>query len=280
MSDSKSGKPACDLHAIREAVCVHTDKVTDSCLAKDCIEDLRVYLTLDSQRVLDAATSAKARYVELMHVRIQVEAAPYNTGYYTAEITYYYRVLGEASSGCGRPVTISGLAVFTKRQMLFGGESSAKTYYSRDCGCDSRQEIENCGVPAVAVEVVDPIILGSSLCDVCECCCQQDTPCIPEAILACFEEELVLQGEGKRLLVTIGQFSITRMQRSTQLLIPAFDYCIPNKQCTAGNVDAAQSPCQMFSQIDFPIDSFFPTRGESCIASDQSCTSCARVADQ
>ena len=279
MSDTNPVKPACDLRGIKEAVCVHTDKVTDSCLAKDCIEDLRVYLTLDSQRVLDGASSAKARFVELMHVCIQVEAVPYNTGYYTAEITYYYRVLGEASSGCGRPVTISGLAVFTKRQMLFGGESSAKTYYSRDCGCESRQKIENCGVPEVAVEVVEPMILGSSLCDVCSCCCQPEAPCIPEAILACFDDELVLQGENKRLQVTIGQFSITRMQRSTQLLIPAFDYCIPSKQCAAGNVDTAQSPCEMFSRIDFPIESFYPTRGESCIAPEKSCTNCARVAE-
>ena len=80
MSDTNSVKPVCDLHGIKEAVCVHTDKVTDSCLAKDCIEDLRVYLTLESQRVLDQSTSAKARYVELMHVCIQVEAVPYNTG--------------------------------------------------------------------------------------------------------------------------------------------------------------------------------------------------------
>ena len=48
MSDTNSVKPVCDLHGIKEAVCVHTDKVTDSCLAKDCIEDLRVYLTLES----------------------------------------------------------------------------------------------------------------------------------------------------------------------------------------------------------------------------------------
>ena len=277
MSDTNSVKPVCDLHGIKEAVCVHTDKVTDSCLAKDCIEDLRVYLTLESQRVLDQSTSAKARYVELMHVCIQVEAVPYNTGYYTAEITYYYRVLGEASNGCGRPVTISGLAVFTKRLILFGGESSAKTYYSRDCGCESRRQIENCGVPTVAVEVVDPIILGSGLCDVCSCCCPPETPQIPEAILACFDDELVLQGETKRLQVTIGQFSITRMQRSTQLLIPAFDYCIPTKSCTPSAVDAAQSPCELFSQIDFPIDAFFPTRENSCIPSDKSCTNYART---
>lgn len=48
MSDTTRNTPACDLSGIREAVCVHTDKITDSCLAKDCIEDLHVYLTVES----------------------------------------------------------------------------------------------------------------------------------------------------------------------------------------------------------------------------------------
>ncbi len=277
MSDITSANPACDLRGIKEAVCVHTDKVTDSCLAKDCIEDLRVYLTLDSQRALDQATSAKARFVELVHVNICVEPVPFNTGYHTADITFYYRVLGEASVCSGRPVTITGLAVFCKRLVLFGGDASSKTYYSRDCACQNKQSVVNCGLPTAAVEVVDPLILGSSLCDVCACTCPCEPPEIPQAILDCFDDELVLKGECKRLLITIGQFSITRMQRSTQLLLPAFDYCIPNKQCPSSGVSAAESPCEMFSQIDFPIDAFFPSRNDTCIPPSQSCTNCARI---
>ena len=76
MSDTTQASPACDLRGIREAVCVHTDKITDSCLAKDCIEDLQVYLTVGSQQALDCAASAKARYVELMHVDVHVESVP------------------------------------------------------------------------------------------------------------------------------------------------------------------------------------------------------------
>ena len=128
MSDTSQTAQTCDLRGIREAVCVHTDKITDSCLAKDCIEDLRVYLTLDSQRALDGAASARARYVELMHVSVQVEPVPYNTGHYTVDITYYYRVLGETSATGSCPNTITGLAVFSKRLVLFGGESRAKTF--------------------------------------------------------------------------------------------------------------------------------------------------------
>ena len=78
MSEPAQTGKTCDLRGIREAVCVHTGKITDSCLAKDCIEDLRVYLTVDSQQTLDCAASAKARYVELLFTQVQVEPVPYS----------------------------------------------------------------------------------------------------------------------------------------------------------------------------------------------------------
>ena len=41
--------PVCDDRSIREAVCIHTKKIFDSCRDKDCVEDLRVYPTRCSQ---------------------------------------------------------------------------------------------------------------------------------------------------------------------------------------------------------------------------------------
>ena len=35
--------PVEDSRGIREAVCIHTRKIFDSCRDKDCIEDLRFY---------------------------------------------------------------------------------------------------------------------------------------------------------------------------------------------------------------------------------------------
>ena len=37
--------PVQDTACIREAVCIHTKKIYDSCKDKDCIEDLRFYPT-------------------------------------------------------------------------------------------------------------------------------------------------------------------------------------------------------------------------------------------
>ena len=279
MSDNNQAGTACDLRGIREAVCVHTDKISDSCLAKDCIEDLQVYLTVPSQQALDCAVSAKARYVELLHVGVHVETVPYSTGYYTVDLTFYYRVIADASAAGGRPTTVTGLAIFSKRLVMFGGETSARSFSSRSgVSCLCKQAIQAGNVPEAIVEVVDPMILGSRVQEVCNCnCCPPSPPVIPEAILGCFEEQLVLDGESKRLLVTIGQFSIARLERSTQLLIPSFDYCIPSKSCPNVSGAADENPCEVFSQIDFPMDAFFPGKNEPCIKPEDSCTGCSRT---
>lgn len=267
--------PACDLSGIREAVCIHTKKVTDACRDKDCIEDLRVYLTRDCQGILDRCANARARCVELIHTDIQVEAVPYNNGFYTLDITFYYRVVADVTVGGTRPVTVYGLAVFSKRALLFGGEGSAKVFTDTDC-CKRRS---SCAMPHAVVEVVDPMVLSSNVVDACNCCCGCcDLPELPECVLQWFDDELVLSGECRRLLVTIGQFSIVRLERDTQLLIPAFDYCIPTKVCSeTGNVGGAESPCDIFSRIDFPVDSFYPGRNEPCIQPQDSCTGCYRT---
>ena len=280
MSDNNQAGTACDLRGIREAVCVHTDKISDSCLAKDCIEDLQVYLTVPSQQALDCAVSAKARYVELLHVGVHVETVPYSTGYYTVDLTFYYRVIADASAAGGRPTTVTGLAIFSKRLVMFGGETSARSFSSRSgVSCLCKQAIQAGNVPEAIVEVVDPMILGSRVQEVCSCnCCPPSPPVIPEAILGCFEEQLVLDGESKRLLVTIGQFSIARLERSTQLLIPTFDYCIPSKTCKNVGSSNTESPCEVFGQIEFPMDAFFPSKADSCIPAKDSCTGCAKTA--
>ena len=259
-----------DLSGIREAVCIHTRKVMDACRDKDCVEDLRVYLTRESQAILDHCATARARCVELIHTDIQVEAVPYNTGFFTLDITFFYRVVADVTVGGNRPTADYGLAVFSKRALLFGGEGSAKVFSSGMCSCKNRTT----NMPHAVVEVVDPMILASSVVDACDCCCSccADLPELPECVLRWFDDELVLSGESRRLQVTIGQFSIIRLERDTQLLIPTFDYCIPTKVCSdTGNIGSAETPCDIFGRIEFPVDAFFPGRNETAGSACGSC---------
>ena len=59
MSEQRADTQHCDARDIHQCMSIHTRKITDSCRDKDCIEDLRVYLTTDSQATLDSATNAK-----------------------------------------------------------------------------------------------------------------------------------------------------------------------------------------------------------------------------
>jgi len=40
------------------------------------------------------------------------------------------------------------------------------------------------------------------------------------------------------------------------MLIPAYDFCIPGKEC----VTTSDNPCELFRRIDFPTDEFFPPK--------------------
>ena len=60
----------------------------------------------------------------------------------------------------------------------------------------------------------------------------------------------------RRFYVTLGQFSLVRLERETQLLIPVYDYCIPQAECS-GSSDQ-ESPCDLFRNVKFPINEFFP----------------------
>ena len=158
MADKVVPGPVEGSAAVREAVCIHTRKIFDSCRDKDCVEDLRVYPTACSQAKLDCALSVRPRSAELLCADVHVKEITFNKGYYTVDVTYFYRVRGETFPGC-EPVC--GLAIFDKRVMLFGSQASAKVFASDDCCCDP---CEN-GLPIGVVESVDPIALHMKLVD-------------------------------------------------------------------------------------------------------------------
>jgi hypothetical protein len=237
---------------VREAVCIHTKKIFDSCRDKDCIEDLRVYPTCGSQAYIDCAFSIRPRSAELIYASVHVEAITFNKGYYTVDVTYFYRVKGETFPG-GH--TVTGLAVFDKRVMLFGSEGGVKSFSSDKCGVHHGHVCDE-SMPIAYVEAVDPLALHIKLVDSdCCVCAEGDGREIPAFICDSFGEQLNMCDACRRLYVTIGQFSIVRLERDTQLLIPAYDYCVPDKECQGSTED---DPCTLFSRIRFPVEEFFP----------------------
>jgi len=253
MADRVAPGPVCSSDSIKEAVCINTSKIFDSCRDKDCIEDLRVYPTVSSSAYIDTALSVRPQSAELLAAEVSVKEINFNRGYYTVDVSYFHRIKGETFAG-GQPV--EGLSVFDKRVMLFGSEARLKSFSSESTGEGTVSPL-----PRAVVNAVDPIALNLTVKTV-------DTPVtpteareIPDYISAMFSESLDMTDSARQLFVTLGQFSIIRLERDAQLLIPSYDYCMPEKECIGATED---DPCTMFSRIRFPVEEFFPPDNIEC----------------
>lgn len=248
-----------------QALPIHTKKITDSCRDKDCIEDLRVYLTTGSQELLDSAAGAKVRSADLLYAYIDVEPVAFDRNHYCIDITFYYRILADAIVSTVRPVTLNGLVVFSKRVVLCGEDSRAHIFTSAlQFNSADALTAYAANRPTAVVEVLDPMVLASRAVDVTDGGSGEQTVVqIPDFIKELFDGDLVLSGDQRRLFVTLGQFSIVRLERDVQIVVPVNDYAIPCREC-CDTPGCAEDPCEMFSRIPFPAQQFTAGGCENC----------------
>ncbi len=272
----------CDdaLSNIREAVCVTAEKVYDACREKDCVTDATVYFRNPEYagHIIDQAINVKVRRAEIIDVFADVEEVPFKRGYFTVDIKFFIAVTLDffvpAQGNSGRIVTLSGLVTYDKKVILFGSEGNVKIFKSHytQNGIDNpmRTKVAQDNLPISLVEVAEPIALNAKIVENCDCKC--DCGQIPDCVMANFEnmcggyQDACCDGSGdycnvddnsndKEVQVSLGIFSIVKLIRNVQLLIPAFDFCVPNTECVAATED---DPCELFDSIDFPEDEFFP----------------------
>jgi len=266
-----------DLCKIREAVCIQVEKIYDSCKEKDCIEDARVYFR-DPDRMnwlVNNAINVKARRAEVVKVFSDVEEVPFKRGFYTVDIKFFIKVTLDffvpKRNGGIKIISVPGIVMFDKKVILFGSEGNVKIFKSHyvEHGIDDpgTSALQQDNLPISKVEVAEPITLHAKIVEVLENACDdghdRSIPATVSELLedVDFDDTDLLRGEdrslaiGKRVVATIGLFSIIKLARYVQLLIPAFDFCVPNKQCVAATDEDA---CGLFDTIEFPIDEFFP----------------------
>ncbi len=262
-----NSRPNCDF---KDGVCIHTDQVYDSCKEKDCLEDLEVILTQSGQSIIDQAINVKIKKAEVIWVFTDIEPVPFNRGFFTVDVKYFFRVTLDAFRGVGNPTEVEGLATFDKKVILFGSEGNSKTF-SSDYNPGGQMPVmwRKNNLPKAIVEVVDPIALAAKVVDKAHCncgCCCCDVSTVPDYICRCFNDELCVSNTDKRVFVSLGLFTIIKIERNVQLLIPAIDFCIPEKECLAAT---EENPCELFNSLRFPIDEFFPPQ-----KSDFDCNNC------
>ncbi len=242
-------------NCFKEAVCINANRIYDSCSDKDCVTDLRVYFSDCVQPVIDNATSVKVKEVKAIDVYMDVEPVPFNRGFYSVDITFYFGVrLDVFTLPTTCPTTVDGITFYSKKVILYGSEGNVSVFNSnRKCKSLPDLTYSKNTSPTATVQVVDPIALAAKLKDRPH---KQSCVDIPECILEQFEGTFNEICSRKIVEVTLGVFFIASLERKVQMMIPVYDFSIPDKECTQTNDD----PCELFRQIKFPVDEFFPPR--------------------
>lgn len=239
----------------KDEVCINAQRIYDTCKDKDCFSDIKVYLSPQGQKIIENALNVKAHKSDLIWSSVDIDAVPFNKGFYSVNITFYFLLEFEVNAGMGRPVLVEGLATCNKTVILFGSEGNSVTYSSKYNKSDEYEFTRSSNnLPIAQVDVVEPIVLSTKIVTTCKNCCETDIQTLPKCVSCCFEEGLVSCGE-RNLVVTIGVFSIVRIIRDVQIMIPSTKFCLPDKECRPCN---EEEPCSYFERLSFPTNEFFP----------------------
>ena len=249
-----------------KSTCIDVNKIYDSAKDKECIEDLRVYLGPEAQEIIDNASNLRSKCAEVLWASISVSDVAFNKGYYAISVRYYFRLCFEACV-MGRSREFCGIAVYDKQMVMFGGDGNVSVFTS-DTVCNDicanlppeafTNSVAN--TPKVQLEVASPIVLSVKLADrnyCCgTCCCPIDQ--IPENLCQCCGCTPIPADMGaKCLYVTLGLFSLIKIERPVSLLINSAEYCIPNRESNVLS-DTTSDPCEIFRNMAFPTCDFYP----------------------
>ncbi len=254
----------------KEAVCIDAGRVYDSCCDRDCLEDLRCFFLPETQALISHAVSVRLRNAEVLNVFIDVEPVNFNKGFYSCDLNFFFLLsfdLYTSARSC--PKVINGIASFSKKVILFGSDGCVKTFSNvpgNECRHNYNDSLSGSNMPKCVVSTVDPVPLSARIGEIRDC--YESVCCVPECVCEVIGGNVVsdLQNGTPTIFATIGLFSVIQLIRNVQMLVPVYDFCIPEKQCK-GSTD---HPCDTFSKIQFPIDDFFPPRpcnienGPSC----------------
>lgn len=241
--------------SFKEAVCIDAGRVYDSCCDRDCIADMKCYFSKHDQQLIDCAISVRIRSAKVIDVDVSVEQVTFNRGFYSCDLSFVFMVDVDVVSAPGNcPDTVHGLCFYNKKAILYGSEGNVKTFTSA-AGCDKKSKYkEGNNGPKCVVQCVDPVALSARIssnggfCD------------LPSVIPTCASDalggEIETSQSRQSVLVTLGLFTVIQLIRNVQMLVPVYDFCIPEKQCN----DTTDSPCDVFRKIKFPTEDFFPPR--------------------
>ncbi len=253
--------------AAKEAVILDVNRVLDSCRDKDCFEDVKVFLSESGQEIIEKTGSLRVKNTEVLWTGLSVEPVRFNRGFYSVDVRFYVKIIFEGCVCVGKSAEFEGLAVCDKKVILYGGEGNVSIFRSDEqngfCSHIPFSESKGSNLPFAVCEVADPIALNLRVVragDKCGICCVYCDE-VPEAVCSCFDGRLTeCEASQKELLVSLGFFSVIRLERPGQYMVNAQENCVPEKECACEELD----PCSVFKNMDFPIGEFCTGHAQTC----------------
>ena len=254
-SNQRVNADNCGCRQVNNAISADVRRVYDSCADRDCLENLEVVFSAEDAPLIETACSVKATDCEILTCYVDVDEVSYNRNCYSVECNYYFSCSFELyQPDSNTPDLIKGVCAFTKRSMLYGASGDVYTFTSAE---DTPLPI-SVAEPVAKVQAMEPMVLGSDIVNNLTPACVQ----IPEAVNTALGGDLAQNTGDRKIVITLGLFSIVQLGRDVQVTLPSYEFAIPEKEC---NIDNA-SPCDIFRSFDFPLDQFFPSSGPSCNA--------------
>ncbi len=261
----------------RDTVYIDTNRILDCCRDKDCFEDATVYIAAPCADILQSCVNIRTKSAEIIAANIGVDEIAFNPGFFQINIRMFIKIKFEVCLGNGRSDEICGLCVLDKSVILFGSEGSVSIFKSRsdnDTFCAGIQtNKKRTNLPTAVFEVAAPVVLNTKVTELlpgmrCGTC-----PCdIPECIAECFDGCMNFSCNLPRMItVSIGIFSVVRLERPGQYLVSGTEYAVPEKVCPP---DTPNDPCDMFRRMSFPVNEFYPPAAELCHTKPQNPISC------
>ncbi|MCL2856287.1 MAG: hypothetical protein FWE19_00990 [Oscillospiraceae bacterium] len=199
------------------------EQVMDSCCERECLEDLQVFFEEKDQIIIENCVLVRNPMAELEAVDFEVEPIPLREGCFTVDMAMRFRVRVDAFlSREDRPHCVSGTTYIQKRDILFGGDCGASVF--RSGGEHST------ALPQASLQMAEPVVLSCRLAEV---------------------------PTGKAVLITMGIFSVTSLDRPARLAVPASVLeraaALTERRCSN---TTERSDCEVFETIRFPEEQF------------------------
>ena len=253
MNDNRNTVPS--FGSCRDTAYIDTERILDSCRDKDCYEDVPVYLLEPSCEAIVPGANVRTDKAEVVAASINVDPVPFNRGFYQIGMRVFIRVKCEVCSPAGRPQSVDGLCFVDKKVILYGSEGNVSIFKSRPgvqdfCGTQNI-ELAGTNLPTAVLETVDPVVLGTKVVGAGGCSMLE----FPNSISGIGGERLMCGRNNAMIVVSLGVFSVVRMERPAQYLVNGSEYTVPEKECVSPTTD---DPCKLFNRMAFPVGQFYP----------------------